>query len=71
VWSNGIIIVPVFFKLFPGFLQGKENLSIQELTTKPSIERLDIAILSWLAGTDEVQVDTMSICPSIQYLAGK
>lgn len=71
VWSDGIIIVSVFFKLFPGLLQGKEDLGIQQLIPKPSIERFNIAVLGWFAWTDEVQMDAMSICPGVQYLAGK
>ena len=52
---------PECFKLFHRFTHGQEDLRIEELVSQLSVERLDMAALGRLAGTNEVQLDPVTL----------
>ena len=45
MWADGAIMVPPGFDENLGFLEGMEDLLVQELVTQPCIEALDVSIL--------------------------
>lgn len=66
MWSNGIIIEVVLFKLFPGLVQGKEDLSVQQLIAELAVDGLDVSVFSWFTGTDKVEHDAMAVSPGVE-----
>ena len=46
MWADRVVMAPPRFDENPGFLQGVENLPVQELVTQPGVESLDVAVLS-------------------------
>jgi hypothetical protein len=49
---NSVVVAAPAFDDDPGFLQGAEDLAVEQLVTELRVEALAIAILPWAAGLD-------------------
>ena len=66
-----IVIDSPRFNLLSGIVERYEDISLQTLIAKPSIETLNHRILHGFAGIDKVKLDAMVVGPGVKYLRGE
>jgi hypothetical protein len=66
-----IVSLPPCLNHLSGIRQTDIDILVITFFPHPAIEALDMAIIHRLSRPDEVQIHTVLMCPSIQYLAGK
>ena len=65
-----VFLAPVLDDL-SGMTHRQEPVLVQTLVSEPSVKAFNKAVLGWLAGLDEVDMNTVCISPFIHELAGK
>src|SRR5712664_2752527 len=71
VRPNRIVVQAPGFDDLARLSQAEEPVLVETLVAEPAVEALDVGILVWLAGLDEVQPDALRVGPRIERAAGE
>ena len=66
MWPDLVVVSAVSLQLFLRIRKRQEPVSVQTFSAELAVEALDERVVSWFAGTREVQRDTFGIGPQVQ-----
>src|SRR5208282_3409582 len=66
-----IVVAAPVFQFFPSIGEMEKDFPIQTFVPQPAVETLDVAVLNWATGPDEVELHTSIVGPGVHGLAGE
>jgi len=67
----GVVVLSPSLDLFAGIVEIEKHLQIQALVPQPSIEAFDEPVLDRLAGTNEIELHAIRVCPVLHVPASE
>jgi hypothetical protein len=66
-----VVVAAPVFQFFPSIGEMEKDFPIQTFVPQPAVETLDVAVLNWVSGPDEVELHTSIVGPGVHSLAGE
>ena len=66
MWPDLVVVSAVSLQLFLRIRKGQEPVSVQTFSAELAVKAFDERVVSWFAGTREVQRDALGIGPQVQ-----